>query len=273
MSSINSLLHKIVAKIKETKDLGELKRYQKLEYIDKLRQLKDTQIGKRCFVIGNGPSLKIDDLIRMEGEDCFACNRIYGLYNKTEWRPKYYCLQDVKVLEQTRDRLEFAVQNCELAFFPYNYRALLSPEVPNNTKVNLFYHRYVSVYSPDKVYPEGLMPFSEDITEGLFDGLSITYAMIQLAVYMGYKEIYLVGVDHNYKINNGIVDSASSYAEGIDPIDMKSQYPPELQLCEISFREARRVCERRGITIRNATRGGKLEVFERTSLDKVLGGK
>ena len=136
--------------------------------------------------------------------------------------------------------------------------------------VHLFYKPYVSVYSEDGTYPEGLMPFSKDVSRQVYDGLSITYAMIQLAVYMGFKEIYLLGVDHNYPMKNGVVDTSQSYAEGIKPIDMSTQYPPELLLCEVSYREARRFCEDRKISIKNATRGGKLEVFERISLEEAI---
>ena len=52
---------------------------------------------------------------------------------------------------------------------------------------------------------------------------------------------------------------------------MSTQFPPELLLCEVSFREAKRFCEKNGISIYNATRGGKLEVFNRISLDEVIG--
>ena len=237
----------------------------------KIRKYKNINAGKRCFIIGNGPSLTISDLDRLAGEDGFACNRIYGLYDKTEWRPKYYCSQDYKVLEQIQDDLEFAADNCEEVFLPYNFKGLYSEELLRKDNVNLFYHPYVSVYSSDGTYPEGLMPFSDDISRQIYDGLSITYGMMQIAAYMGYKEIYLIGIDHNYPMKNGVVDVCQSYAEGIKPIDMSTQFPPELLLCEVSFREAKRYCEAKGIKIQNATRGGKLEVFERMELDELIG--
>ena len=150
------------------------------------------------------------------------------------------------------------MQNCEHAFFSYNFRDIYYDKIKEYGNVNLYYKPYVSVYSEDGTYPEGLMPFSKDISKGVYDGLSITYAMIQIAAYMGYKEIYLIGVDHNSPMKNGVVDASQSYEDGIKPI-------------EVSFREAKRFCEKNGISIYNATRGGKLEVFNRISLDEVIG--
>ena len=268
---LKTILHPLVVSIREFKDKSKQRVYCNSEFSQRIEKLKNINQGKRCFIIGNGPSLKIEDLNALVDEDCFACNRIYGLYDKTKWRPKYYCSQDEKVLVQITDDLPFAVQNCEHAFFSYNFRDIYYDKIKEYGNVNLYYKPYVSVYSEDGTYPEGLMPFSKDISKGVYDRLSIAYAMIQIAAYMGYKEIYLIGVDHNYPMKNGVVDASQSYADGIKPIDMSTQFPPELLLCEVSFREAKRFCEKNGISIYNATRGGKLEVFNRISLDEVIG--
>lgn len=268
--SLKSILHPAVVSVKTFMDKNKQKNYLKTKYPEQIKKFKNINKGKRCFIIGNGPSLKISDLTALKDEDCFACNRIYGLYDKTPWRPKYYCAQDYKVLQQISQDLPQAIKDSDVAFFPYNFKDIYPNKILTDNKVNLFYHPYVSVYSKDGTYPEDIMPFSHDITQSIYDGLSITYGMIQVAVYMGYSEIYLLGIDHNYKMKNGVVDTSQSYAEGIKPIDMSTQFPPELLLCENSFRTAKRFCEKNGIIIKNATRGGKLEVFERVDFEKVV---
>ena len=268
---IRPTVHSLIVKGKEFTDKQKNKKYMETDYCMELKNLKKINCDKRCFIVGNGPSLTVLDLEKLKNEDCFACNRIYGLYDKTSWRPRYYCLQDKRVLFQIKDDLGYVVENCEKAFFPYNYRSYFKRSFMTGNKVYLFYHPYVSVYSEDGSYPDDIMTFSDDISLAVYDGLSITYGMIQIAGYMGYKEIYLLGIDHNYTMKNGIVDTAKSYAEGIKPIDMSKQYPPELKLCEISFANARKYCEEHGIVIKNATRGGKLEVFERILLEDVIG--
>lgn len=268
--SLKNIIHPLVLAVRTAGDHTAHNRYLKTNWPEKIRLLYNTQEGRRCFIIGNGPSLKISDLDVLSGEDCFACNRIYGVYEKTLWRPKYYCVQDSRVIDQIKDDLMYALEQSRYTFLPYNFKEKYPVEMFENDRLHLFYHPYVSVYSRDGDYPEGIMPFSENIASAVYDGLSITYGMIQMAVYMGYREIYLIGVDHNYTMKNGKVDAERSYAEGIKPIDMSSQFPPELLLCEISFRGARKYCEAHGIKIRNATRGGKLEIFERIPLDSLF---
>ncbi|MCI7264084.1 MAG: DUF115 domain-containing protein [Eubacterium coprostanoligenes] len=267
---IKSLLHPAIVTLKTFIDYINHNKYLKTIYPDSIKKLKNTAQTNRCFIIGNGPSLTISDLEKLKNETTFACNRIYGLYDRTLWRPTYYCSQDLEVLAQIKNDLPYALSNCYHSFLPYKFAKNINNIINEQNNLSLFYSPYISVYSDTGVYPEGLMPFSDDISNSIYDGLSITYAMIQIAVYMGYKEIYLLGIDHNYSLKNGIVDLQKSYAEGIKPIDMSTQNPPELQLCEISFREAKKYCKANGITIKNATRGGKLEIFDRISLEEIL---
>lgn len=272
MVGIKKLLHKLVPIVKRAIDNAKRDQYLWTDKSKKLQSIRNSAVRNRCFIIGNGPSLTLNDLESIREEDCFACNRIYGLYDETVWRPKFYCVQDKRVLKQICNDLRYATGQSEKSFLPYNYRNCYPQEVIEKEDVMLFYHPYVSVYSEDGNYSEGIIPFSSDITRGIYDGLSVIYGMIQIAVYMGYKEIYLVGMDHNYVMKDGKVDAERSYCKGIKPIDMANQYPPELTLCENAFRTAKRYCEEHGIIIKNATRGGKLEVFERVCLDDLTGG-
>lgn len=268
--TIKPYVQPFVKIIRTKKDLYNLRRYCNTDYYSQISSLKNKESGKRCFIIGNGPSLKIADLDRIK-DDCFACNRIYGLYDKTEWRPKFYGIQDPKVMDAIVDagELKKGFDGCKYVFLPYQMRNKFGKLLGNN-KLRLFYKRYISIYSKDGKHQEGFIPFSDDMNKGLYDGMSITYGLMQLAVFMGYKEIYLLGIDHNYSINNGVVDAKNSYAEGIKPIDMSKQLPPELEICEISFREAKRYADSHGIIIKNATRGGKLEVFERINIEELF---
>ena len=57
-------------------------KYKQLSEPLKLNKLKDVGKGKRCFIIGNGPSLNIGDLEKLNNEITFASNRIYKLLNE-----------------------------------------------------------------------------------------------------------------------------------------------------------------------------------------------
>ena len=57
---------------------------------ENLLKYKDIHLDKRCFVIGNGPSLNKTNLDLIKDEYSIAMNRISMIYSKTEWRPSYY---------------------------------------------------------------------------------------------------------------------------------------------------------------------------------------
>ena len=58
----------------------------------RIAALKDKYKGKRCFICGNGPSLKAEDLniLSQRGEYTFGMNRIFKIFPQTEWRPSFY---------------------------------------------------------------------------------------------------------------------------------------------------------------------------------------
>jgi hypothetical protein len=93
--------------------------------------------------------------------------------------------------------------------------------------------------------------------------------MIQFAAYMGFKEIYLIGVDCNYSAGNDVITEKSYFNPRLFN-NNRSYAPPEVDTNLLAYARAREVCDKRGIKIYNATRGGKLEAFERADLDSVL---
>ena len=71
--------------------------------VRKLRALRDRHRGQRGVVIGNGPSLRVEDLDRLGGEVTFASNKIFLAFPETSWRPTYYSVSDILV---ARNNLE-----------------------------------------------------------------------------------------------------------------------------------------------------------------------
>lgn len=230
----------------------------------KIEHLKDSKKGKRCFIVGNGPSLSVDDLEMIKEEDSFAVNRIYKIFNQTTWRPTFYFSQDERVLEEIKDDMHLLFDECEGIF--------LNSSIYNHfkgiQKDNLYF--VYDVYEDS--YPE--MPnFSMEANKKVYEGFTVAYACIQMAVYMGYSEIYIIGTDHNYssqRLGDGTMvhdETVKNYMPGLEG---NVCYPPQLVKSTLAFRKSREVCEKRGIVIRNATRGGKLEEFERVDFDSLF---
>lgn len=228
-----------------------------------IKKLKDIHLNKRCFIIGNGPSLTSQDLDKLKSEITFAFNRIYYMFSKTEWRPTYYCSEDDKTV--IKSRKEIANLKLQHNFFPINF-----PRDYNIHFANAIY--YIFKFGNKQKEPK----FSEDIVKGIFWGNTVAYSAIQLAVYMGVKEIYLLGVDHNFsKMLNDkgelIIDkTAKDYFTEQYNSDKEDLYIPNVEVSTRAFKAAKKYADINNIKIYNATRGGKLEVFERVDFDKLF---
>ena len=89
---------------------------------------------------------------------------------------------------------------------------------------------------------------------------------MQLAAYMGVKEIYLLGVDFTYGGQEKNVEYTHFY--GTDKSGNASiGYVKHVAL---AYQSAKEYADSHGIKIYNATRGGKLEIFERVDFDSLF---
>lgn len=246
------------------KRVSNKKKYAKTEDAKYIRSLKDTKKGKRCFILGNGPSLTIDDLNKLKNEDTFAFNRIYFMFDKTDWRPTYYMCVDVGVLGMNLPTMEkLKLPNIILS-------DIARKSVKDSSNIHYLYD-----YSRFKVNRWGFdRPYvSEDVSDHCCFCFTVTYDAIQLAIYMGYSEIYLLGVDHNYSVktdSKGRItrdESVKDYFEGLEKTAITAM---NYEATTAAFEAARRYADEHNIVIKNATRGGKLEVFERIDFDSII---
>ena len=111
--------------------------------------------------------------------------------------------------------------------------------------------------------------FYTDLTEGCWEGSTVTMVAIQLAYYMGFSEVVLVGVDHSYQYQGD--PHAPVVSEGADPNHFDANYfgkgfkwhLPDLKGSEMSYTVAKYMFEQSGRRIVDATVGGKLKVFDK----------
>jgi len=230
-----------------------------------LKTLKNLHQGKRCFIIGNGPSLAVADLnkIKDNNDITFAFNRIYHVFSQTEWRPTYYISQDEKMLSGCIDEVDRL--KVELKFIPAEMKWYYDIELQNICPFH--------IVNKEK---EGFPLFSEEISKQIYNSKTVVYTAIQIAVYMGIKEIYLIGVDHHFhtSINSAgeiMIDPTVKdyFCEGYN-VDKEKLYIPNTDESTLTYIAAKMYAEGHGIEIYNATRGGKLEVFPRVDFDKLF---
>jgi hypothetical protein len=233
---------------------------------------KNRHHGECCFIIGNGPSLTKEDLNKLNSLNIitFACNQIYKIYNQTNWRATYYVAADYYAVKNT--------QNVEAIEKTTKFLNLKYAEMIRGYKVqNAFYYieNDITLLLSHIAIPE--------ISENLYNfcsGGTTTFTMIQLAFYMGFSDVYLLGVDNTFRFekcfNGELVDNGVStgghFIENYLPINSHSglydaQFNYQINL---AYRSSRLYANEKGINLRNATRGGKLEEVERVSFDSVI---
>ena len=226
-----------------------------------IKRYKDRHKGEVCVVVGNGPSLRIEDLTRLYELNIptFACNRVTLAFPETLWRPTYYFISDEKLLTGYSDDVDGVP--AENRFFPKAFRE-------KGIKNGVFYGPSPEFYDYEK---EG--KFSTDASKGVCGGGTVTVEMMQFAYYMGFQEIYLIGVDFSYAINSPLNGKTYAY-QGENNYFIKDYLKqgevaaiPNLTANLLAFHAAKTAFESSGRTVNNATRGGKLEVFERIDLD------
>lgn len=227
------------------------------EYI-KLLALKDKYKGKRCFIACTGPSLTISDLEMLKDEYVFGMNSIALIHDNTDWKPDFYGIQDVFVFNKIKDKV-LSTDN-GIVFAPISYKKHLgTPENWVYWHMCGAYHLYEFRFK-NKFFSK----FSNNAYARVYDGYTITHSLLQIAVYMGFTEIYLLGADCSYLkdrhhfVETGVYDMNVSTA----PLRFFTSYTITKQYTESH-----------NIKVVNCTRGGALEIFEREELESVLNRK
>ena len=262
MSLINTKLRESCASF-AARALYDIYRYDKIQkskgYSDSRRQLekyRGIHDKERCFIVATGPSLTLEDIERIKEEYTFGVNTCYKLFDKTDWRPSYYCISDInvyKVIKSQLDELplknvflEGSSMDChkenDVPFFKSMTREFFS--IATNNKINF-------------------RKFSGDVSKIVDGGASVVYIALQLAVTMGFTEIYLIGVDCNY--------SSDKKHSALVEYEKQPKLAPDAEInMMLCFKTAKEYADKLGIKILNATRGGQLEVFERVNLDDIV---
>jgi hypothetical protein len=222
----------------------------------RLEKFRNTHLDQDCFIICNGPSLNTMDLSLLNDYHTFGLNKIYLLFDRIKIDLTYQVSVNEYVIEQ-------------------------SAEVFNKTKWPLFLEhapgkKYVkkreNVYYIKGSRPIGFYP---DISEPISQGYTVTFVAMQIAFFMGFKNVYLIGCDHNFAQKGKPNELQKMEGEDHNHFDpnyfkgMKWQLA-DLDSSEIAYFSAKGFYENNERTIWNATNGGKLEIFPRIDYVEAL---
>lgn len=226
-----------------------------------LAALKDVHKGERCFIIGNGPSLKETDISKLKDEFTFGMNRVYLAFEDWGFSTNFLVSVNDLVIEQCVD--DFLALTMP-RFLSWRARRFFPSKLPlSQLPVYLF-----TTYTGPK--------FAADARGRLWEGATVTYVCLQLAFHMGFEQVVLIGVDHSFtsqgKPNTTII------SQGDDPNHFDPRYfgkgfrwqLPDLDTSEVGYHIARQAYQAAGREVLDATLGGKLTVFPKVDYDSLF---
>ena len=236
-----------------------------------IERFRDIHRGERCVIIGNGPSLNVHDLRKLENEYTIGVNGIFYAADRMGFDLSYYVVEDTMVV---RDNLEMIKKyRAGHKFFPSIYRDQIGEDA--NISYFMMNRGYYAWTSPSFCVPR----FSTDASQRVYSGQSVTIINLQLAYYMGFNEVVLIGMDFSYTVpDDAKVEGVLITSMGDDPNHFHPDYfgkgkvwkDPKLDRVLANYQLARLMYEADGRRIINATAGGRLELFDRVPYDELF---
>jgi hypothetical protein len=212
--------------------------------------IKNRHRGERAVIVANGPSLNLMDLRFLRREITFGLNKIFLGFGKFHFYPGYYVAVNRKVIEQSVD--EIRKLNC-VKFISDKGEDLIQRD-------SLTY--IISTKTPER-------EFYEDIALGVHEGWTVTFAALQIAYYMGFAEVVIIGMDHRFQYAGA--PNKPSIMLGPDPNHFSPEYfsdgeawdNPDLERSEYCYRKAREIYESSNRRIIDATVNGACNAFSK----------
>ena len=191
------------------------------------KQYKNIHSGKRCFILGNGPSLKKVDFMDLSNEYVFTVNKFARSENASCVKSNYHFWADSNFFKddntaETREVIDtmtnIAIDNADVvSFYPLSQREFVESHGIDK-KIKVAYYS-----SPYRL--EDHMNDEVDYSKLTFCFGTVVQWCITMAIYMGFSEIYLLGCDNTFIMT--IIKSAlrqndeSDYGYKISSVEKK----------------------------------------------------
>ena len=230
--------------------------------------------GQRCFVIATGSSLKRQNLKLLAGEICIGVSNLFVHPCYKIFKPQYHCVPPwhppITEAAMITWFTEMASATGDASLFVSLSDKARVAKATGSANDNIYY-----LYHNDVAYNRSP---GIDLTAPIPSPRSVTISALYLAVYLGCRDIYLLGFDHDWLAHVG--ESLHCYEEsqhalnrnGYDEwgaYEMEPQFRNLLELWK-QYRALKKMASARGTTIYNATDGGWLDVFQRVNYEKLF---
>jgi hypothetical protein len=223
----------------------------------RLERFYNRHAGKRAVIVCNGPSLKQMDLGFLKNEHTFGLNKIFLGVRQFGFYPRYLVAVNANVIKQAAGSI--ASMPC-VKFIGSAGHSVIREDA-------LTYHLN-TVGLADR--------FSRDIVRGAHEGWTVTHVALQIAFYMGFTQVVIIGLDHRFE-QDGIANQPVVRI-GDDANHFHHEYfadgqewdNPDLHESEISFSVAKELFERNGREIIDATQGGGCTIFPKRKCQEIF---
>lgn len=250
---------------------------------------KDKHIGERCFIIGNGPSIKKQDLSKLINDVTFTVNQLPRNPVFREINTNYHLWMDERFFEIDKSKAEDmdllnvmksvnTSNNMPVVFYRLAAKKMVD-EFKLNELLNIEYLQDGIIFNEE---------FNEmfDFTKLIPSYSTVIFYAISLAIYMGFKEIYLLGCDctgfittaqsllqtndnqllYGYEISENEKKRLQK-SNSVHSISDELLWYSNIFRCYKIFYE---YCKKRNIKLINCTDGGLLNSIPKMKLNEIL---
>lgn len=231
-----------------------LDRYQRL-----ILKNKNLKKNKSCVIVGTGPSLLASDVEKLISKkvDIIGLNSlIHWLDEKKISKIDYYVIQDFQVF----DKLKHVILKNSSSFVSFIGTTIFykKPFLKNKNFYSFPLH-LLDHYGKYFKKPYSTR-FSNKPNKVIYDGYTVAYSAVQIAFFLGYKKIYLLGIDAGYS-----KDINTRNIVNINKIDPTFETAGER--INFSLNKANDFLVKNNISLINLTRGGNLQGIKREEID------
>lgn len=281
LNRVIRILSKIEAKKRKRRISPVSENPELCSWLSANEKYRNIHKGERCFVLGNGPSLKKQDLSCLQGEILFTVNQFFRADFAKSLHSSYHFWADPFFFSQEGNSEEvhklLQTQDCEtISFFEsVGFDYIIKNNIDKQIKCAFFKAAGLPIY--DEVSVDFSLPVSGCATV-------VQYA-VELAIFMGFSEIYLLGCDMTGIITtieakeNQELEGTYSYSLSesekkriknvVSNVSMESQFMGWGRMFA-GYRALKEYCDNNGILLANATLGGVLDNLPRVDLDSLF---
>ncbi len=235
--------------------------------------MKNNHAGKRCFLIGNGPSINDQDLLLLKDDIKICFNGFYKHPQCKEITPEYWMTADPEIWKKKEQFLLpiiNAIETNEIVvklFLPLWGMCGLG----ESRFLDVHFFKYdESAYQKTKAI---------DFCKGIPIAQNVMLVGLMLAFYLGCNPIILLGADHTWWSWNreeySGMETPHFFKNDYSPISERYSYDllqSTIKVQKHQYLQLIDYAQRRGFDIYNATPGGELDLFPRIDFEDLFPG-